>query len=165
MSDNHIADEPDGACNPADICAGCRCEYSAAAPTPSDKQEVDYKRMFEDAACSLAAIDKELGIDPGEAGGAAPIIEAIRALKGDDGNCRSCVGDQCVTGPECVTLGLDAAPLAKPAEHDVPRALTDEQMTKIARKWMRDESEAAPEFYWGDLYDCIRECLTEAGAK
>jgi hypothetical protein len=21
--------EPDGACNPADICAGCRCEYSA----------------------------------------------------------------------------------------------------------------------------------------
>jgi hypothetical protein len=27
--------EPESACNPADICAGCRCEYSqSAAPTP-----------------------------------------------------------------------------------------------------------------------------------
>jgi hypothetical protein len=25
----------------------------------------------------------------------------------DDGMCRSCVGDKCVTGPECVALGLD----------------------------------------------------------
>lgn len=48
---------------------------------------------------------------------------------------------------------------------DVPRALTDEQMTAIVRKWMKPDSEPPPEFYWGDLYDCIRECLTAAGAK
>jgi hypothetical protein len=29
-----------------------------------------------------------------------------------DGNCRSCVNDKCVTGPECVTLGRDSAPIA-----------------------------------------------------
>ena len=28
----------------------------------------------------------------------------------DDGMCRSCVNDKCVTGPECVTLGRDATP-------------------------------------------------------
>jgi hypothetical protein len=32
--------EPESACNPADICAGCRCEYSqSAAPTPERAQE------------------------------------------------------------------------------------------------------------------------------
>jgi hypothetical protein len=32
--------EPESACNPADICAGCRCEYSqSAAPTPERAQD------------------------------------------------------------------------------------------------------------------------------
>ena len=38
-------------------------------------------RMFHAACEALGAIDEELGIDPDEAGGAAPIIEAIRELK------------------------------------------------------------------------------------
>lgn len=43
--------------------------------------EGEYKRMFEDAVRSLAAIDEALGIDLDEAGGAAPILEAIAELK------------------------------------------------------------------------------------
>jgi hypothetical protein len=34
--------EPESACNPADICAGCRCEYSqSAAPTPDERADAD----------------------------------------------------------------------------------------------------------------------------
>lgn len=44
-----------------------------------------YKRMFEDAVRSLAAIDEALGIDPDDAGGAAPAIEAIEDLKAKAG--------------------------------------------------------------------------------
>jgi predicted component of type VI protein secretion system len=75
----------------------------------------DYKRMFEEAVSALAAIDNALGIDPDEAGGAAPILEAIERLR-NDGECRSCVDDKCVTGPECVTLGRDAAPTPERAD-------------------------------------------------
>ncbi|WP_425953016.1 hypothetical protein [Ralstonia pseudosolanacearum] len=42
-----------------------------------------YKRMFEDAVRDLAAIDQALGIDPDEAGGSGPILEAIADLKGN----------------------------------------------------------------------------------
>lgn len=41
----------------------------------------DYKRMFEDAVRDLAAITEALGIDPDEAGGAAPILEVIDAMR------------------------------------------------------------------------------------
>lgn len=46
--------------------------------------------------------------------------------------------------------------------------MTDElklRMTEIARKWMRPDSEAAPEFYWGDFYDCVAEIMGAAGAS
>jgi hypothetical protein len=33
------------------------------------------------------------------------------------------------------------------------------RMTEIARKWMRPDSESAPEFHWGDFYDCVREII------
>jgi hypothetical protein len=86
----------------------------------------DYKRMFEEAVSALAAIDNALGIDPDEAGGAAPILEAIERLR-NDGECRSCVDDKCVTGPECVTLGRDAAPTPERADADTAGALSAEQ--------------------------------------
>jgi hypothetical protein len=43
--------------------------------------DANYKAMFEDAVRSLGAIDAALGIHPDEAGGAAPILEAIEAIK------------------------------------------------------------------------------------
>lgn len=39
------------------------------------------------------------------------------------------------------------------------------RMTEIARKWMRPDSEAAPEFYWGDFCDCVAEIMGAAGAS
>ncbi|WP_175982581.1 hypothetical protein [Caballeronia zhejiangensis] len=39
------------------------------------------------------------------------------------------------------------------------------RMTEIARKWMRPDSEAAPEFHWGDFYDCVAEIIGAAGAS
>jgi hypothetical protein len=47
----------------------------------SQSDASSYKRMLEDAVLSLAAIDAALGIDPDEAGGAEPILEAITTLK------------------------------------------------------------------------------------
>jgi len=41
----------------------------------------DYKSIFEDAARDMAAIDEALGIDPEEAGGAEPILNAIEELR------------------------------------------------------------------------------------
>jgi hypothetical protein len=35
-------------------------------------------------------------------------------------------------------------------------------MSDIARKWMRPESEGAPQFFWGDLYDFAFECMALA---
>ncbi|WP_052495785.1 hypothetical protein [Burkholderia sp. MSHR3999] len=40
-----------------------------------------YKRMLDEAGADLGAIEKALGIDPDEAGGAAPILNAIEKLK------------------------------------------------------------------------------------
>ncbi|MFX3575429.1 hypothetical protein [Ralstonia mannitolilytica] len=53
----------------------------AATVAEPSEEDASYKRMFEDAVRSLAAIDEALGIDPDESGGAAPILEAIAALK------------------------------------------------------------------------------------
>jgi hypothetical protein len=53
---------------------------AATVAEPSD-EATSYKRMFEDAVSSLGTVDAALGIDPDEAGGAAPILEAIAALK------------------------------------------------------------------------------------
>ncbi|BCQ23113.1 hypothetical protein NK8_12380 [Caballeronia sp. NK8] len=51
-------------------------------PSPEIAAQADeYKRMFEDAVRSLAAIDEALGIDPDDAGGSAPILDAIAALR------------------------------------------------------------------------------------
>lgn len=41
----------------------------------------EYKRMFEDAVRDLAWITEAIGLDPDEAGGAEPIINAIEELK------------------------------------------------------------------------------------
>lgn len=69
------------------LCIDCGAVFGAAdhdgakqQVEPSD-EAASYKRMFEDAVRSLAAIDEALGIDPDESGGAAPILEAIAALK------------------------------------------------------------------------------------
>jgi len=35
-------------------------------------------------------------------------IRDLEAAARDDGMCKSCVDEKCVTGPECVTLGRDA---------------------------------------------------------
>jgi hypothetical protein len=101
-------------------CGGFDIEQVPETMKPeSIADTADYKRMFEEAVSALAAIDNALGIDPDEAGGAAPILEAIERLR-NDGECRSCVDDKCVTGPECVTLGRDAAPMPERADADTP---------------------------------------------
>jgi hypothetical protein len=94
---------------------------AGASQERADADTADYKRMFEEAVSALAAIDKALGIDPDEAGGAAPILEAIERLR-DDGKCKSCIDNKCVTGPECVTLGRDAAPTPERADADTAGA-------------------------------------------
>lgn len=58
--------------------AGKKAAQQQAEPS---EESASYKRMFEDAVRSLAAIDEALGIDPDEAGGAAPILEAIKQLQ------------------------------------------------------------------------------------
>ncbi|CAE6899715.1 hypothetical protein [Paraburkholderia domus] len=89
---------------------------------PVSEQLASMTRMFHDACTNLGIISEALGLDPDE-GGAVPILVAIDELKksrdewvdaqyADDGKCRSCKGDKCVTGLQCVTLGRDAAPSA-----------------------------------------------------
>ncbi len=43
-----------------------------------------------------------------------------KAEQDDNGMCRSCVNDLCVTGPECVTLGRDSAPEANSEASELP---------------------------------------------
>ena len=46
-----------------------------------DTDAASYKRMFKSAAHALALINAALDIDPDDAGGAGPILEAIEKLK------------------------------------------------------------------------------------
>jgi len=62
--------------------AACRDAIVALRGTTHGE---DYKRLFENAVRSLAAIDNALGIDPDESGGAEPILEAIAELKAASG--------------------------------------------------------------------------------
>jgi hypothetical protein len=60
--------EPESACNPADICAGCRCEYSqSAAPTPERAQESYWQKAAEtleranvELSCAYVELKKKL---------------------------------------------------------------------------------------------------------
>ncbi len=53
-----------------------------AEPDPQPIADItSYKRMFKSAAHALALINAALGIDPDDAGGAGPILDAIEKLK------------------------------------------------------------------------------------
>lgn len=51
-------------------------------------------------------------------------------------------------------------PAADDAKHQLKLSMTD-----IARKWMKKDSEPAPEFFWGDFYDCVFEIMAAAPAQ
>jgi hypothetical protein len=44
-------------------------------------------------------------------------------------------------------------------------AVDAQRMTEIARKWIKEGSEASPEFYWGDFYDCVREIIAAGDGR
>jgi hypothetical protein len=46
-----------------------------------------------------------------------------------------------------------------------PAAIDKQAMTEIARKWIKKDSDASPEFYWGDFYDCVAEIISSAEAS
>ena len=103
-----------------------------------------YESMFQAAVQSLAEISKALGIPDEQAAcsnGNDLILERIAELI-DSGECRSCVGGKCVTGPECVTLGLDSR-----------KPLTDEEIDLIAADGMRN---AAGGIYATRVYEFAR---------
>jgi hypothetical protein len=98
----------------------------AAAPTPvadSGASEPDWKSRALEAEALVQQLRASqavqvipqgvMGIPPIGSGSATckPGISfnaAAKPVSVDDGNCESCVGDKCVTGPRCVTLGRDS---------------------------------------------------------
>lgn len=85
LSDDEITQvwlDHGGSLNGNNFRSFARAILSRAATVAEPSEEAaSYKRMFEDAVRSLAAIDEALGIDPDEAGGAEPILQAIEELK------------------------------------------------------------------------------------
>ncbi|UXL06438.1 LysM peptidoglycan-binding domain-containing protein [Achromobacter xylosoxidans] len=49
----------------------------------------------------------------------AALPEFADCLPEDDGHCESCIGNKCVTGPKCVTLGLDSTVAGEAVAHAV----------------------------------------------
>jgi hypothetical protein len=68
-------------------------------------EAANYKRMFEDAVSSLAAVDAALGIDADESGGAAPILEAIAVLKKQAAVATAALPDELKGIPEAILEG------------------------------------------------------------
>jgi hypothetical protein len=64
-------------------------------------------------------------------------------------------GDPNFDGAEAYEAHLNA----ECAPREAQPVIDAKRMTEIARKWMRPDSESAPEFHWGDFYDCVREII------